>query len=207
MTRLAVLALLAVAVFALTGNSKTMSVPPAVDHSPCVAVVDLDRVAASIGFTKAYQERMKARQEALMTEFRGKTEKLQKLYEDMRKRYGEKPTPEQQQELQQLSAKCNDMLRSDDQKGGQILQTEGNNYINKYRDRVRPIAKRIAEDRGASIVLTLGAQTFDYSASIDITDQVTNDVKALMEAGAFPLMEPLPAALPTTMPRGLDSKP
>lgn len=165
-----------------------------------VAVVDLDRVAAAIGFTKAYQERMATIQKILMDQLREKHAALQKEYKDKEKQYGEKPTEAQQKELLGLAAQSNANLQAYDQNGGQQLRNFADAYIKSFREKVRPHARQIAENHGMSIVLTPGAQLLDFAGSVDITEEVTSTVNDLIKGGSFQVIEPPPQAPPPATP-------
>ena len=168
-----------------------------------VAVVDLNKIAADAGQADKIQEASKVRENNLQASARGlaiKTQaELNALVEKVGKQpeiKGDKPTDEekkalgkwyaQRRRLEQMrleaSRKLNQLVYRQRQMNQQAVRAE----MTKIRDRIKPLAQRIATDKGFDIVIMTPAVLTCNEAAVDITEAVFAEVNQLLKAGEFP---------------------
>jgi len=68
--------------------------------------------------------------------------------------------------------------------------------VNQFRDRIKPAARRVAQERGLSVIVTKNdGFVFDYVSTADITDAVVDELLATAPATTAPAAPiPQPAA-------------
>jgi Skp family chaperone for outer membrane proteins len=153
-----------------------------------VAVIDLNRIVTDLGKQEEIEQRVQEYADSL-------SEPLQELEQDLNERIqalqeaveGE-PTEQQQQELQRINQ---------DRRRLQVAVAQARQQVNLARqqlyaafaEQVRPVARRIAEQRGMTLVVPSTAVQW-YASEVSITDEVVDEIHALMRRGTFTLTVP-----------------
>jgi Skp family chaperone for outer membrane proteins len=191
----AALAIALLATIGLTGCQKST-------RGGGVAVVDLDRIATAMGWLDDMQKGMQAAD----TELRGQLDQILraslKSIEDAKTQVGNDAkltadqiktlnsiqdpreleklplTKEQRDKLMETVNRANQTWQQAVNSYQQTLQARRASLIMSYREKIRPVARRIAADRGANVILTPSDNVLYFDAqSADITDQVIDDLQ------------------------------
>lgn len=159
-----------------SGNADHSSTPAAQGG---LAVIDLDRVAASLGREVEMEDELKQRQASLNDSLRELHQKAREEFDLKKQESGEKPTDEQQQELQRIQNQLNTALANSQRKAQISLEVHKQELISKFRSDVRPIAQEIAASRGLSVVIPKNdGLLLSIDPGVDITAQVIERMKA-----------------------------
>jgi len=195
-----------------------------------VAVVDLNKIATDIGQRSKIQEAGQVRERNLQISVRILQRDVQAKLVALAKEIGDRPKaadpakPTEAEDklikewigkmrnLEQARLKASNDIRQAYNKQRQANQNALNAEIAKIRDRIRPLAKRIAGDKGLDIVM-VSSSVLVSAESVDITNAVFKEVNELLKAGNFPTVtipEPMPiptAPQTTTAPAGKGTGP
>jgi len=167
-----------------------------------LAVVDLDQIAENTGQKVQIEKAREMYEWNLWNSARvlrkDVKDKLTKLTEEIGKRpepKGDKPTAPEQELIDEWSEKMQNLDRVRWEAGDSIhlaaeqqRQSDQNKItaeIATVRDRIAPLALRIAKDKGLDVVLPASALLAGSNA-VDITAEVLKEVTKLIEAGEFP---------------------
>jgi Skp family chaperone for outer membrane proteins len=167
-----------------------------------VAVVDLSKIAEQIGQKSKIEEASKIRERNLQLRVQVDQQNVQaKLVaaaEEIGKRpetAGAKPTDAEKKAIDVWVGKMRQLEQGRLNTSNQIRQAYARirkenqqkmlAEINKIRDRIRPLAQKIAKDKGLDVVIT-SSSVLAHSTSVDITDEVFEKVNALLAEGNFP---------------------
>jgi Skp family chaperone for outer membrane proteins len=145
-----------------------------------VAVIDLDDIARRLGSDKQMADSINQRQSAL----RQQLVDLSKRYsEQIAERKKTQPAAAQAEKgevtlaafEQQANASFNQMK----QRAEVDLQSHRAQLIAQFRDQIKPAARRVAQARGLSVIVTKNdTVVFDYTGASDITDAVVEELLA-----------------------------
>jgi Skp family chaperone for outer membrane proteins len=180
-----------------------------------VAVVDLNKIATDIGQRSKIQEAGQVRERNLQISVRILQRDVQAKLVALAKEIGDRPKavdpakPTEAEDklikewigkmrnLEQARLKASNDIRQAYNKQRQANQNALNAEIAKIRDRIRPLAKRIAGDKGLDIVM-VSSSVLVSAESVDITNAVFKEVNELLKAGNFPTVTiPEPMPIPT----------
>ena len=190
-------------------TTTTTSTPAANGAASITGVVDLDKVADAVGWNAEINkdnETAKAELTRLVTSFAtevldkvkqhktdlAKTAKLsdkekEDLYAD--KNLDKLPlTKEQLQTLAIVLQNRQQYIQGADQYAGQLLQKRRMEILQSYRKATQPIVRQVAEQAGMTIVLLKNDAIFHNAASVEITDKVTDAVRANTPKITYPSM-------------------
>jgi len=191
-----------------------------------VAVVDLNKIGEDIGQTSEIEKASQVRERNLQISVRVLTQNVQtelmkqvKEIGDRPKPQGAKPTEAEQklidewigkmQSLEQARLNATNKIRQAYSQQRQANQNAIRAEITKIRDRIKPLAQRIAREKGLDIVVT-SSSVLVHGESVDITAAVFKEVNELLKAGSFPTVtipEPLKVVRqPTSAPAGTTPK-
>lgn len=169
-----------------------------------VAVVDLDEVARRLGrdeqMVESFQRHAGKLGQALLSAQQSAVSQL----EEMRQNLPESPSVEQAQNF--AMAKRNAQLQLDQRKKevDLSLNQHRQQLISRFREDAKPIASRVAREKGFATVVTRNdSVVFSYDQGVDITE----DVIKLMSAEA-PARQPAarPAEAATSQPAAQTSQ-
>ena len=194
---------------------------PGPGHHGHLAVVDLNEITDDIGYKSKIEEAAQVRERNLQLSARVMQQNMQAQLTALAKEVGrkpgtkgDKPTATEQKLIDEwvgkmrnlerarmdASRKINQAVYQQRQANQQAIRAE----INKIRDRIKPLAQRIAKDKGLDVVVT-ASSVLAHGKAVDITAEVFKEVNELLKAGNFPTVtipEPLKVRRqPTPEPR------
>lgn len=159
-----------------------------------VAVIDLDEIARRLGSDKQIASAINQRHSALSQQLVNLAKSYSAQIEAEKAKLA--GVDAQQSEVtvaswqQQASAKLNEVK----QQAAADLEKTRLALMNEFRDHIKPAARRVAQSRGLSVIVTKNESViFDYVAGADITDGVVDD---LMASAQTPVVTPTSAAIP-----------
>jgi len=192
-----------------------------------VAVVDLNKIGEDIGQTAEIEKASQIRERNLQLSVRVLTQNVQTELMKKVQEIGDRPKPKlkdaptdaekkldtdwiaKMQSLEQARLKASNDIRQAYNKQRQANQQAIRAEIIKIRDRIKPLAQRIAREKGMDIVVP-SSSVLVSSESVDITSAVFKEVNELLKAGSFPTVT-IPEQMkmvrqPTTAPAGTAPK-
>ncbi|MCE9590797.1 MAG: OmpH family outer membrane protein [Planctomycetes bacterium] len=146
-----------------------------------VAILDLDRVAKELGRDVAIMQTLQQEEKSLNTQLDTlKNNYIKVIEEEVAKVTKETKTPsdEQKTKLDQTRQFVASEFEKKVNEAKSHMQSRRSELIIQFRTEVRPIALRIAESRGMTVVITLPNDwVLEHSNSSDITADVINELK------------------------------
>jgi Skp family chaperone for outer membrane proteins len=196
--RAAVLAMLAATAIAggcgQRGDQRQASAPGA------VAVIDLDEIARRLGSDKQIASAINQRHSALSQQLVNLAKQYSAQIEAEKAKLTDADA--QQSEVtvaswqQQATAKLNEVK----QQAAEDLEKTRLALFDEFRDQIKPAARRVAQARGLSVIVTKNESViFDYVSTADITDGVVDE---LMAAGPTPAVTPTRGSTPPAISQG-----
>ena len=144
-----------------------------------VVVLDLSRVATETGQDVIIREEADATRGELMAQLQQLAGQLEQQLATEREKAGESPSEEDAQRLQQLTMQAQQQIGVAQQQAQQQASMIETTLVTEFRDKVEPIAEKIARERGATAVLAADAYMYWSDPTIDITAEVIEAYKAL----------------------------
>ena len=182
-----------------------------------IAVVDLDKVAADLGWQTRLQADQKLYAEQLKKELFQIAERYRGQIMAKKQAFAPKATdplsPEQRQTLMAMSETYNQVVAQLDQQAGQRLTAYGQEKAHRYREALMPMIKQISQQKKLKLVLTQMGGIAYADPEIDLTTSVINAARANPPKVAEPPMssltapEELPTGAATTQPAGATTRP
>ena len=158
-------------------NAKAEPGATVASAAPETVVVDLDAVAKALGVDEAMAKQLKAFTENVNQQVGKIGQKLKADVAAKQEALGEEPTDEQRKELATLANEANRKFVSAQQEGRlRVTQARGQ-LVNQFREQVATVAKGIAEQRGATTVVSAGAQVLWFDPATDITGDVIDALR------------------------------
>ena len=145
---------------------------------PQTLVVDLTAVGKATGQDESMQAKAQATREELNVQLTSSARNLEKLIEEERENLGGSPTQEQEQKMQNLLQQAQQQYAQLQADAQQRAQQNEVNLVLEFRDKIRPVAEKIAGSRGASVVLTSDQAVFWVDPAVDITGDVITELRA-----------------------------
>lgn len=149
-----------------------------------VAVLDIDKVAKTMGIEDNVKNSLKEIEENLNNQLRTIQNELQARFDNLRSQVGPEPTQEQAQELAKINGQLTQQLTQSRTQAQSQLNAKQFELVSEFREKVKPVALEIAESKGLSIVVTPDQSLFAFSDNVDITEAVTAEMKKVMPAQA-----------------------
>lgn len=141
-----------------------------------VAVVDLDEVARQTGYTQNLFARLKEKEDELNERMQLFKSGYQDELDKKKKSFGDKPTPEQEQELKQTTATYNaNILQAKQIAQNELAQFKASVQM-EASQKLRPYVQKVADAKKMDIVLTI-SQVYSANAAVDITTEVIREVQ------------------------------
>ena len=141
-------------------------------------IVDLDAISKATGQDDVIESAMKIVNADLTLQLGDIVTGFNKQLADQKKKFGADITVEEQQKLQEMLIKANQLLAQKQTEANLKAQQHKEGLIKVWRGKIQPIVKKIAEEKGATVVLIKSVSVMWFDAPIDITDEV---IKALGE--------------------------
>ena len=188
-----------------------------------VAVVDVNKILDDIGHRAKLTEASQVRERNLQISVRVISQNIQNKLVAMAKEIGDRPkaavadSPTEAEKkageewvtkmrnLERARLEASNQVRQRFAQQRQANQKAISDILTAMSKRIRPLAKRIARDKGLDVVLTTNT-IVAFDESVDITAAVFKEVNDLMKAGEFPTVE-IPKQIqvkraPATQPAG-----
>ena len=157
-----------------------------------VAIVDMDRIARETGRAKSMEAEFKKREGAHI----GDLEKLRQMVNaqvaNQRQRAATQPA--EADRLQQVYAEAQAAMQQRQMQMGDDLERFHRDLTNRFRQEVAPVAKRVAELHGMTVVLAKDDRLLSFDATSDITSDVIAEMQRSSPAASFGSGAPVPAA-------------
>jgi Skp family chaperone for outer membrane proteins len=164
--------------------AETPSEAPAAHAEPVVGgvgVVDLDVVATTLGRDREINQLVNERTRQLNHQLRTLGASLRRLIDEKKEQYGENPTDEQQDELENIEKRHALQLGERKRISESELEAYRNELVNKFRDEAKPYLQEVAAARGLSIVIPKNPGLL---LAIDPKAEITAEVAARMPKAA-----------------------
>ncbi len=165
---------------------------------PGTLIVDLAAVAKATGQEQSMQSRAQVAREEINSQLVKSAATLEQQIEQERETFGDSPTEEQQQQLQQTMAQAQQQYGQLQAEAQQQLQQNEINMVMEFREQIKPVAEKIAQSRNASLIVLADQSVFWLDPAIDMTGDVISALRAegtFADAGATPAPE-VPDAAP-----------
>lgn len=147
------------------------------NKSSPVAIVDLDKVAKELGIEQQMVGQIEKTQNNLNQQLTQHASSLQEQLNVRVSKMGESPTVAQNAELSEMKNRVKAQLASNKQVAQNSLNTLQLDLIRSFREKLQPVALRLAKDEGCKVVLSKNdTVVFAYDESIDITDKVIREL-------------------------------
>lgn len=160
-----------------------------------VAVIDLDAIAHRLGTDKQIADSINQRQSSLNSQLVELAKSYTQQIEDKKKTLPEVEASQAKVKLASWQQQANASLNQVKQKAEQDLQSHRTQLISQFRDQIKPAARKVAQARGLSVIVTKNDSfVFDFASRADITEDVVNE---LLATQAAPLREAAAPAAPT----------
>lgn len=143
-----------------------------------VAIVDMDRVARETGRAAVMEAEFKKRESAHF----GDLEKLRQMVnaQIMNQKQKAETQPAESDKLQRVYAEAQAAMQERQMRMGDDLERFHRDLTSKFRQEVGPVAKRVAELRGMTVVIAKD----DRLLSFDDASDISGDVIAEMQRSA-----------------------
>lgn len=135
-------------------------------------IVDLDAVSKASGQDEIISEKMKAVNADLTLQLGDIVTSFNKQLADQKKKFGVDISIEEQQKLQEMLIKANQLLAQKQTEANLKAQQYKEGLIKKWRDKIQPLVKAIADKKHATVVLVKSSSVMWFDSAIDITDEM-----------------------------------
>lgn len=142
-----------------------------------VAVLDIDKVAKELRIDQTVQSELKAIEANLNAQLNQVRANLQAQMTQLETKASQQQTPEAQAQLVNANRKLNADFSSVRAEAQNRLNAARLQRVNDFREKLRPIAKEAAKERGLDVVLTIVPEVYSYDESVDITADVIDRAK------------------------------
>lgn len=146
-----------------------------------VAVIDLAAIAKATNQDEAIRVQVEAARNELTAQLQQLAANLDSQLQAEREKLGEPLSDADAQRMQELSLQAQQQINNAQNQAQQQAGQFEQNVVAKFRDKIRPLAEKIANDNGASVVLAVDAYMFWFDSSVDITADVIAAWRALPE--------------------------
>jgi Skp family chaperone for outer membrane proteins len=148
-----------------------------------VAVIDLDTIAQRLGSDKQIVEAIAKRQTSLSQQVVDLAKSYNQQIEEQKKKLAETPPEQEKITLANWQQQANANLNKVKQQADLDLAKHKAQLIAQFRDQIKPAARRVAQARGLSVIVTKHNSVLDdFAPSADITDAVVADLLATRTA-------------------------
>jgi Skp family chaperone for outer membrane proteins len=166
-----------------------------------VAVIDLDAIAQRLGSDKQILDSIAKRQTSLSQQLVDLAKSYNEQIEQKKKTLAE-PPEEAEVKVASWQKQANANLNKVKQQAETDLKNHQAQLIAQFREQIKPVARRVAQKRGLSVIVTRNDNVlYDVAPGADITDEVIADLIAASPAASAAAAKPLQAAAaPTEAP-------
>lgn len=143
-----------------------------------VAIVDLDLIAQRLGRDAKMKESIEQRQLNLNQQIVTVQNSFLEQLKTKQSEFGETPTESQTQMLTAMQREANLKLNSVRQQAQGNMSQFQQSVINQFREEAKPIAEKLAAEKGCKIVLTKNDTViFAFDSVVDITEDMITRMK------------------------------
>ena len=144
-----------------------------------VAVIDLDAIAQRLGSDKQMAESINQRQTALNQQLVELAKNYNAQLAERQKALEANHGQEGGVTLASWQQQANANLSQVKKRAAQDLQSHRMQLVTQFRERIKPAARRVAEGRGLSVIVTKNdSVVFDFTGTADITQEVISELAA-----------------------------
>jgi Skp family chaperone for outer membrane proteins len=168
-----------------------------------VVILDLQAVARALGRDQELKIILEAAQNTLLQQLEQIRGAAQKQLDEEKKKVGEKPSDEQNKQLATLGGQLQQGMNSKINEANSKFAQYKVGLVEQFKSEVKPVALKIAKDRGAGVILLPAEQVFAAEPASDITTEVITQLKTTAKpwlqqapAGTAPAAAPAPAPAP-----------
>lgn len=155
-----------------------------------VAVIDLDLAAQRLGRDGLMKEAIEQRQAYLNQQLATVQTSFQEQLASKKKEFGETPTEEQTQTLVNMEQEANVKLASIQQEAQANMTQFQQSLIIQFRDEAKPVAQKVAAEKGCKIVLTRNDNAMlVIDPAIDITEAMVARLPRAVPKPALPTVK------------------
>jgi len=149
-----------------------------------LAVVDLDAVARGLGKQQEWREDLQSHRQNLQSEYQTMEQSLQEQLEELQGQLSAEPSEEEQRQLQTGVVQARQIMRNAELQANNLLRQRRSELIGQFRDRIGPIARSVADERGFDVVMVQGGNVLSVAPEADITQAVLEEARATLDFSA-----------------------
>jgi Skp family chaperone for outer membrane proteins len=173
---------------------------PRAETPGAVAIIDLDEIARRLGSDRQISSLIAQRQNALTKQVVELAKKYNAQIEEQKAKLTSpegQPVENFEVTVASWQQQASASLTQVKQRAEADLTNTRLQLVTQFRDRIKPAARRVAQERGLSVIVTKNDTVFDFVSTADITDAVVDELLAAAPATAAPATPiPQPAATP-----------
>ncbi len=163
-----------------------------------VAIIDLDEVARRVGGDKQIAESLTQRQSALRQQLADLANAYRQQIAEQQKTLPAEPAEQSDVTLASWEQQANANFNQAKQQAELDLRNHRQRLLSEFREHVKPVARRVAQRRGLSVIVTKNESVvFDYVSTADITAEVVDE---LLANSATPAATPVATQTHVTAP-------
>jgi len=152
-----------------------------------VAVIDLDAIAHRLGTDQQIADAISQRQSSLNSQLVELAKSYTQQIEEKKRSLPDTDGDQSKVKVASWQQQANVSLNQVKQKAEQDLQSHRTQLITQFREQIKPAARKVAQARGLSVIVTKNDNfVFDFVSRADITQEVVDE---LLAAQAAPLRE------------------
>lgn len=142
-----------------------------------VAVIDLDAIAQRLGSDKQIVAAIDQRRTSLSQQFVDLAKSYSQQITDRKKTLNEGDAENYKVTLANWQQQANANLNKVKQQAELDLQQHRTKLVEQFRNQVKPAARRVADARGLSVIVTKSDNVYDCSTAADITEAVIAELQ------------------------------
>jgi len=144
-----------------------------------VAVIDLDEIARRLGSDKQIVSSISQRQTSLSQQLVDLAKNYKQQIEEQQKKLSDAGDKKGDVTLANWQQQANAKLNEVKQQAEVQLQQHRATLIAQFREEIKPAARRVAQSRGLSVIVTKNDSVlYDFAPATDITDAVVAELQA-----------------------------
>jgi Skp family chaperone for outer membrane proteins len=160
-----------------------------------VAVIDLDAIASRLGSDKQIVDSIAQRQTSLSQQLVDLAKSYNQQIEEKKKTLTEAPAEQADVTVASWQKQANANLNKVKQQAEADLKKHQATLIAQFREQIKPVARRVAQKRGLSVIVTKNDNVlYDVAPGADINEEVIADLIAASPVASAAAAKPLQAA-------------
>lgn len=167
--------------------------PQPAPSAGAAVVVDLDVVAKALGRDAETAKLVEQATGSLNAQLVQAAQEMERQLQQQKGDLGSAPSPEAREKYRQAELRAQQNIRNNKAIAEQARQAVKDEQIFKFRAEVKPVAGRLARDRGAKLVLIANQNVIWFDSAADIT---ADTIAAMRASLTSPLAAPEPALAP-----------